>query len=467
MINQEIQSKIEELIINNLQESQIPALSIAIVENNQVIYANGFGARRIRGNLPASEKTLYGIGSSTKSFTALAIMQLVEEEKINLDDPVQKYITFKLGSEKKPITIRHLLSHSSGIPDLDASIRSIVEKVCFPDPLFPMSSKNDFLRHVNRAQSEFFFDPGEHFFYNNDMFTLLLLIIEKITGMPFEEYIQKKILLPLDMKRSTFSKEVFDNDPLNDKFTGYMIKPGPDGINMQETDFPFNWLLYACGGLISSVDEMSNYLITMLNKGVYNGKKIISSKYFDELWKTIISSPYGAGKNPQYCLGWIREDDFFNTTLIHHGGNTGMSSSYMALLPEKKIGVVMESNTNFLYSSTLTREILTLLLGKNLDELDVFHRKKILQNICGVYHSYQGINKLEVNLQGGKLFGTITSGPSSNTFPLYALDFAKLRFSIPKPYFGNDPGMEFQFFVSSESNKVLVTADRFLFHKIN
>lgn len=81
MINQEIQSKIEELIINNLQESQIPALSIAIVENNQVIYANGFGARRIRGNLPASEKTLYGIGSSTKSFTALAIMQLVEEEK--------------------------------------------------------------------------------------------------------------------------------------------------------------------------------------------------------------------------------------------------------------------------------------------------------------------------------------------------------------------------------------------------
>jgi CubicO group peptidase (beta-lactamase class C family) len=101
-----------------MKRGQIPGFSIAVVREGEVIYAEGFGVRDLKKNLPATPDTLYGIGSCTKSFTAMAIMQLVEKGKIGLDDPVDRYVPLKIGSSSKPITIHHLLTHSSGIPNL-------------------------------------------------------------------------------------------------------------------------------------------------------------------------------------------------------------------------------------------------------------------------------------------------------------------------------------------------------------
>jgi CubicO group peptidase (beta-lactamase class C family) len=105
---------LENAIASLMMESKVPGLSIAVVINDQVIYSKGFGARNLELNLPATPNTIYGFGSCTKSYTALAIMQLVQDGKINLNDPINKYLDFKLGTKKNPIAIHHLLTHSSG-----------------------------------------------------------------------------------------------------------------------------------------------------------------------------------------------------------------------------------------------------------------------------------------------------------------------------------------------------------------
>jgi len=113
--------KLENMIATTMAQMKIPGLSLALIKDDRVIYARGFGARNLRENIPSTTNTLYGVGSVTKSFTALGIMQLAEQGKLDVQDPVSKYVPFKLGLEAHPIKIHHLLSHSSGLPAVGAS----------------------------------------------------------------------------------------------------------------------------------------------------------------------------------------------------------------------------------------------------------------------------------------------------------------------------------------------------------
>ena len=155
--------KLENLIIDLMQESKTPGLAIGIFQDGEEIYSEGFGARNLEENLPMTTDTLFGIGSISKSFTALAIMQLVEQGKIDLNAPVSNYVHFDLGFEDSPITIHNIISHSSGIPELDGSIHPIIIKMGDFKNVYPLSSENDFLRHVNDAKDEILYKPGEKF----------------------------------------------------------------------------------------------------------------------------------------------------------------------------------------------------------------------------------------------------------------------------------------------------------------
>ncbi|GAG82087.1 unnamed protein product, partial [marine sediment metagenome] len=113
---QVVLDQLEQAIASMMNQYKVPGVSIACSVDDEIIYAKGFGARDLTKNLPATPHTLYGFGSNSKSYTALAIMQLVEEGKLKVEDPVNNYVPFKLGKKEKPITLHHLLSHSSGIP---------------------------------------------------------------------------------------------------------------------------------------------------------------------------------------------------------------------------------------------------------------------------------------------------------------------------------------------------------------
>ncbi|HVP93019.1 MAG TPA: serine hydrolase domain-containing protein, partial [Acidobacteriota bacterium] len=210
MSSGEFAEKLERFVTESMQQDHVPGLSLAIVEDDHVVYARGFGARRLKDNAPATPDTLYGVGSCTKSFTALAIMQLAEQGKLTVKDPVRKHLPeFKVGKEETPITIHNLLTHSSGIPDLGAADVEISRLMGLSEKWVPFSSFEDLLLHVNDAKEEVAAEPGNRFFYLNEGYELLGIIIERVSGMRYESYVREKILEPLNMNRSTFLKEEF------------------------------------------------------------------------------------------------------------------------------------------------------------------------------------------------------------------------------------------------------------------
>jgi len=144
MTNKEMWEELEQKIANLMQKSKVPGLSLAIIKDQEVIYSKGFGSREINKNLPVTPDTLFGVGSCTKVFTCLAIMQLAEKGKLSINDPVKNHIPFKLGLDDKPILIRHLMSHTSGIPNLGSATVLILRHAPITETWIPFASKDDF-----------------------------------------------------------------------------------------------------------------------------------------------------------------------------------------------------------------------------------------------------------------------------------------------------------------------------------
>lgn len=396
-LSEESREKLEDYIAKTMARVRIPGLSIALVKDGEVIYARGFGARNLENDIPTTPDTLYGIGSCTKSFTALAIMQLVEQGKLDVQDPVNKYLSLKLGYEEHPITIHHLMSHSSGVPSLGMAGILISKMTGRPQHWIPMSDMEDFLLHINGASEEVVTRPGERYFYFNSGFTLLGKIVERVSGMKYEDYIKEKILKPLKMKRSTFLKEDFEKDP--DTMTAY--RKNQDGP-VTATIHPFHKLIYAPGGLLSSVMECSNYLTANIDGGIFEGERIIDKSLLEEMHKIHI----GTGKNffgiRGYGYGWGIQENFFGHKLIAHSGSTGVSSAQLAFIPDEKIGVAIAANIG---SSASPQVPLALLLGKDPEKnLPFLEIEKKLSMLEGKYEAYKKLNKVSVVRRGSLLY---------------------------------------------------------------
>ncbi len=459
--------EIEQQVVDLMGEFKIPGLSIGIVEHGKPIYAKGFGARNIEKNLPFTENTMFGIGSISKSFTALALLQLVQEGKINLQDPVNKYLNFKLGDDKNPIKVCHLLSHSSGIPELSGNVVALVRQLGNVDVTIPMSSWNDFLLHINNAITEIFDGPDKNFFYNNDMFTCAGLIIEKLTSMKFETYIKKNILDPLNMHRSIYLKEDFEKD--NDVLTGYIPSKGKELY--KETSHPFDKIVYAPGGLVSSVREMQNYIIALINEGVFNNSRIIQQSLLEQMWTPYIKIPEETlgGKDAWYGLGWVIEKNFFGHRLIHHGGDVGASTAFIALVPEEKMGIILGANCNTsIVLSSLAYQILGFLLGikecKTIPALKIY---KKLKSLTGKYSTYKNLENINILFENDILYAEITESLDfivPMKLPLVPEDINKLKFYVPIAY--PNRKIKVQFFVEETTQNIHFTFDRYYFHKI-
>jgi len=276
----ELPDWIEHIVPKYMQDGKMPGFSIAVVKEGETLYSQGFGARDPKRNLPATPDTLYGIGSITKSFVAIGIMQLVEQGQLSVDDPVKEHIPFKLGLPGNPIRVHHLLTHSLGLPSLASSSVALYRGVG-ADTGIPWGSAEDFYRLVNGAQDELVAPPGERFFYHNAAWRMLGHVIQEKSGMPFHRYIKEKILEPLGMTRSTLDTAEFYADP--DHIVPHWKKP--DG-SVEPSRFPYPnpddnpgfSFIAAAGGIASSVNEMAKYLNVQIEKGVYPGGRLASSE---------------------------------------------------------------------------------------------------------------------------------------------------------------------------------------------
>ena len=458
--------QLHKIIVKLMRKFKVPGLAISILENYKIIYEKGFGARNLEENKPMTPNSLIGIGSISKSFTALLILQLRESGLLKLEDPVKKYLEIEPFLSHPNITISHLLSHSSGIPSVDAQWLPIAITYGDYQRIYPMGSVDDYLFHLSETKDEIFFKPGEKFFYNNDMFTILGMIIEKITGKTFKDVLKEKILDPLEMTRATVNREELEKDPMKDYITGYIHKATKEKLQFDKPELPFSKYLQAPGGLYTSMHEMLNYATCLLNKGIYKDKQIIKSESLEILWSPRIKSPYGYGKDPKYCLGWVREEDFLDHTLIHHSGGLGVSTSFLGLIPELNVAVSVAENDDSGICGIVGTCALTLIVGEDPEKINEKLRLiDIYNKIAGTYKSSLGLYKLEVNFKAMSIHIKVESDDGVFNFPLIIDDFDDLTFKL----FSTIPSdlQKVKFYQDSNTGKVIyATYDRYLYHKV-
>jgi CubicO group peptidase (beta-lactamase class C family) len=422
----DVKRRIERFVRDWLADEKLPGASLAIARGDEVVYANGFGSRDLAENRPATGDTLYGIGSITKSFAALAVLQLHEAGELDVNDPATDYLEIDLPEE---IEIHHLLTHSSGLPSLGVSEALIVRQAGIAELGLPLGDREDFHAHVEGGLGEIAADPGERFMYCNTGYTLLGEAIEGITGQSFGEYVEAEILTPLGMERSTFDGEAYAAD--DDSATPYWMGgegeegTGSDGFGdgnggnaaPEPTELPVRDLSKAPGGLKSSVRELARYLACQRNGGELDDTRLASPAAFEQMHAGHVETDSGP-----YGYGW-RRHEVADETVVGHGGSIGVSTAFAGFTPGDEWSVVVLCNgAADPGPKSVALGVFAALLGGEPADAPTFARQERIDDLTGTYESYRAIRTAEVSENGGTLEFEFTDPFGEGASPLIPVD---------------------------------------------
>jgi CubicO group peptidase (beta-lactamase class C family) len=317
---------IDKFVETEMGAQRIPGLALGLVKGDQIVYLKGYGiADPIERAV--TPQTPFIIGSLSKSFTALAVMQLVEAGKIELDAPVQRYLPwFRVADEKASaqITVRHLLNQTSGLSTKtgrsfqgngdtsDTALEQAVRKLSAAELTEPVGAVHQ---------------------YSTINYSVLGMIVQTVSGQSYESYMQEHIFEPLQMNHSFTSQAEAQPKGLA---SGYHYA---FGIPMA-VELPYNRGLLPAGYLISSAEDMAHYLIAQLNDGNYKNTALLSREGMLEMHNSAV--PTGA-TDTSYGMGWF-VGPVNGIHAIHHQGETFNSHANMILLPENQWGIVVLIN---------------------------------------------------------------------------------------------------------------------------
>lgn len=324
--------EIDAYLEQEIRRLNIPGVALVIVDGDEIVHTRGFGQARPDGEAP-SPQTPFVIGSLTKSFTALATMQLVEAGQVELDAPVQQYLPwFRVADPEASaqITVRHLLNQTSGLPQLPGMLN-----------LTDFDTSPDATERQMRALStlELARPVGSEFEYSNLNYNLLGLIIEVASGEAYADYIQQHIFDPLEMSHSYTSQAAARQNGLAVGHRWWFDFP----FAMHNLPLPSGSL--PSGQLISSSEDMGHYLIAHLNEGRYDGVQVLSGEGIDELHHPATKAGAMGISMGCYGMGWFVEE-YGQTTILSHTGTTPDYFGFMALVPEQNKGMVLLVNAN-------------------------------------------------------------------------------------------------------------------------
>ncbi len=313
--------------------------SLLVAEDGEVLYKNGFGKANMEWDIPNTPKTKHRLGSITKQFTAMLILQLVEEGKLKLDVPITTYLPEYPKASGDKITLHHLLTHSSGIPNY-TSFPKFFEETS-RDPYTP----TDFTSLFKDMELEFV--PGEKFAYSNSGYFLLGVIIEKVTSKSYEKNLQEKIFQPLNMNDTGF-----DNHDviLKNRASGYE-KNGDSYSNAPYLDMS---IPYAAGSLYSTVEDLYLWDRALKNN------KLLSKENKDLLFAPHIKSGSGT-----YGYGWgtnrMSNGSKDSLVVIGHGGGINGFSTLINRIPANQELIVLLNNTGRTNLGEMSRNIINIL----------------------------------------------------------------------------------------------------------
>jgi len=333
-----------------LETWKTPGFAVAVVEKNKIVYAKGFGYSDYENRIPVTPNTLFAIGSCSKAFTSSVLGMLRSENRINFDEsprtyvPELKFFNVDLNTN---VIIKDLMSHRTGLPRHD-----------FSWYLFPTDSKDSLIQRI--AYQEPFAGVRERWYYNNFMFLTQGVIAEKITGKSWEQNVAERIFKPLGMSRSNLS--ITDLKKQTDVAFGYNLEKE---TTIKKMDYYHIAGMSPAGSINSSVNEMSNWVITWINGGKFNGKELIPAAYVNEAISSqmVIAGGLPEKDNPDihmanYGYGWFLAS-YKGHYRVEHGGNIDGFSASTSFFPSDSIGIVVLVNQNGSSVPSVVRNILT------------------------------------------------------------------------------------------------------------
>ncbi len=390
--------KTDDYVKDAMQRQRLPGLSLVVIKNQKIVKVQGYGLANIELNVPATPETVYKIGSVSKQFIATGIMMLVQEGKLNIDDKISQYLD-DTPESWKPITIRHLLTHTSGIireaPGFDPlKIQSDADviKTAYPSPLR--------------------FTPGEKYEYCNVGYFTLAEIIRRVSGIPWGEYLNERLFKPLGMNatRPTDMRELVPN-----RANGYVWRNG------KFENAAIYLALRPSGAFLSTVMDLAKW------EEALAAQKVLKQSMLDQMWTPV---KLNDGKTEQYGFGW-QLDDVRGHKLVNHGGSLPGFRAQFARFVDDKVTVIVLTNGDNANAFSIARGVADLYIPgllpvHNLARVD----PKVLDAYAGQYQPNSSL-VLTIAREGNQL--TIQQGTNpekTELLPESQTDF----FMIDQPY---------------------------------
>jgi CubicO group peptidase (beta-lactamase class C family) len=343
---------VDAYIEGEMTEWNLPGVALAIVQDGEIVYIKGYGNAGPDGR-PMTAQTPLFIGSTSKSFTALAIMQLVEDGKIDLDEPAQTYLPwFRVADEaaSAQITVRQLLNQDSGLSE--ASGRQWI------------GSKDQSDEAINNAVRALADDQlsnpvGEAYEYTNANFQGLGAIVQAVSGKSFEDYVQENIYDPLEMSNCYTSQDDALQNELSTGYVRWWFNTLTPRMRV------FNRGNLPSGMLICDVEGMAHYLIGYLNEGQYGDATILSPQGIAQMHSPAVR--LSEGSDSYYGMGW-EVGPVNGVDAVHHGGDVANHQTALLMVPDEELGIVLITNTNNITIASITRvmaaDVMNILHGE-------------------------------------------------------------------------------------------------------
>jgi CubicO group peptidase (beta-lactamase class C family) len=384
--------------IDALVQAQVgphePGVSVAVVKENHILHCQGYGLANLEWEQPVTPQTVFGIGSLTKPFTATAIMLLEKQGKLHLDDPIQTYLP-NYADSGQPVTLMHLLTHTSGIPNFvtqpefwekHAAVKTSVEEVI---ALF--------------QDLPFDFAPGTAYSYSNSGYVLLGYILEKLLDMSYGDAIRRLIFDPLGMTHSYYLQP----EPIIPfRASGYT--PTKDGF--QHARFMTATTRFAAGGLASTIEDL------LLWNTALREERLLDHMTQNRMY-TPVQLVNGCHEN--YGLGWAIGHYRQHRFICHAGGIPGFSA-FFGRFPEDDATIIVLSNHSFFNGSELARQIIQRVLDLPLPlHTPVVCTPEMKRKMIGTYSSIYGT--AEIQEEGQSLY--LKTGSKYALVPLNETSF--------------------------------------------
>lgn len=316
--------KVDDYIEAQMRQLHIPGLSLAVVRAGQTVKLRAYGLANVELNAPVTQDTIFEIGSITKQFTATAIMMLVEDGRVGLDDKISKYLD-GLPAAWGGVTIRHLLTHSSGIQNY------LLAPGLFEATARPGQSHDDIARLFFARLQELDFQPGATWAYSNTGYLLLGNVIEKASGKSYWEFLEERIFRPLGMKasRSGEPAAIISGRAAGYEWTGNSFR---NRAALTEN-------AYGAGSIVSTAGDMAKW-----DAALY-GEQLLKRTSLNQMW-TPAKAAGGALAPFNYGFGWFVDTYHGHRVVAHTGGTPGFSSAIYRFVDDRLTVIILTNHAD-------------------------------------------------------------------------------------------------------------------------